>query len=92
VNEFPERLVVSTKDNFLQNSFDIYYESPETSRIPCKHSCEDKETCGHICCCKYSINVKVTCMDRDGIVGDHLILLSGERNKGITLPFNLYQY
>ena len=88
MNEFPERLVVGTKDNFLQNSFDIYYESPETSRIPCKHKCE---TCGHICCCKYSINVKVTCIDRDGI-GDHLILLAGELNKGITFPFNLYQY
>lgn len=82
-NEFPERLNVESRDNFLQNSFDIYYEAPSRSLIPCSHKCKDKENCAHPCCHKYGLNVKVQCRDRYGDTYDYVIVLSEEATESI---------
>jgi hypothetical protein len=82
-NEFPERLNVESRDNFLQNSFDIYYEAPSRSLIPCSHKCKDKENCAHPCCHKYGLNVKVQCTDRSGDTYDYVIVLSEEATESI---------
>lgn len=82
-NEFPERLTVKTQDNFLQNSFDISYEAPERSKIPCSHKCKNKVKCAHQCCHRYGLNVKVHCTDRTGNSKEYVIVLSEEPNESI---------
>ena len=84
VKEFPEKLTVKNMDNFLQNSFDIHYESPKRSLVPCSHKCIDKTKCAHDCCHNYAINVKVNCTDRSGESKEHFIVLKEEPNKVIV--------
>jgi len=66
---------VKTRENFIQDSFDFYYDAPETAPIPCGHKCKDKQECGHACCKEIGTYVKVTCTQRDGQELEHLIIL-----------------
>ena len=57
VEEFPKPLEVSTRENWMRDTFDIYYGTPEYSKVPCNCKCKDKANCAHKCCKLVEFNV-----------------------------------
>lgn len=57
VEDFPKPLEVRTRDSWMRDTFDIYYGTPEYSRVPCGCRCKNKATCAHQCCKLVEYNV-----------------------------------